>query len=92
MPTKFADHVKGATVHRIDVVSRTKSGAITETPLNPVQHVPAPLAKLLTAAGIVAPVAGTKLDLDRLDDKLAGQPIGRRLEIKAALRGAGMLE
>jgi hypothetical protein len=54
-------------------------------------HVPAPLAKLLASAGVIAPVAGTKLDIAQLDDKLAGQPIGRRLEIKAALRGAGML-
>jgi hypothetical protein len=55
------------------------------------QHVPAPLAKLLAAADLTAPVAGIKLDLDKLDNKLAGQPIGRRLEIKAALHAAGML-
>jgi hypothetical protein len=53
--------------------------------------VPAPLAKLLASAGVTAPVAGTKLDIAQLDAKLAGESIERRLEIKAALRGAGMV-
>jgi hypothetical protein len=49
------------------------------------------LAKLLAAADLTAPVAGAKIDIDSLDAKLAGLPVGQRLEIKCALRGAGMI-
>jgi hypothetical protein len=70
---KFADHIKGATVHR--------------------PTVPAPLAALLASADLTAPLAGAKLDLDRLDAKLAakGLNIGQRLTLKAAMRQGGML-
>jgi hypothetical protein len=54
-------------------------------------HVPTPLDRMLAAVDITAPVAG-KIDLERLDAKLAGESIGRRLEIKCALRSAGMLD
>jgi hypothetical protein len=61
-------------------------GATTNRP-----HVPAPLAALLASTNVVAPRSGEKLRLADLDDKLSGESIGRRLEIKSALRQAGML-
>jgi hypothetical protein len=54
-------------------------------------HVPAPLAALLASANVTAPPAGQTLRLADLDDKLSGESIARRLEIKCALRGAAML-
>jgi hypothetical protein len=88
MRVKVFDRLHGV---RVSMTTRTKSGDVTEVPFNPISHVPAPLAALLASADIVAPVAGRTLDIETLDAKMAGLPIERRLEIKSAMRQAGML-
>jgi hypothetical protein len=53
---------------------------------------PTPLDRMLAAADVTAPPAGTKLNIEALNAKLSGKSIARRLEIKCALRSAGMLD
>jgi hypothetical protein len=88
---KIFDKLSADTTARVMVTTRTRTGAVTVAEFNPARQ-STPLDALLASAGIAAPPAGQKLDLDRLDAKLAGESIGRRLEIKSALRQAGMLD
>jgi hypothetical protein len=88
MPKVF-DHLHGVT---IGVVSRTKSGAVTETPFNPIRQVPARIAKLCANAGIVPPASGY-LDIEKVNEAFsrAGFGIQKRMEYKSDLARAGLI-
>lgn len=77
---------------RIEVTITHADGSVSVEPFTP-EPLPPKLSALMATADVRRPGYGRKLDLANLDAKLSNRnlSIDQRLELKAALRQAGML-